>query len=90
VGGSVPKAPRPVAAVSIYSTWDLEKAKDTKPRFDEPLSAEMNWERVTYFLGRVVPVADECKVRMACHPCDPVAAPGLSRSRPGAGRSAGL
>lgn len=88
--GSVPKAPRPVAAVSIYSTWDLEKAKDTKPRFDEPLSAEMNWERVTYFLGRVVPVADECKVRMACHPCDPVAAPGLSRSRPGAGRSAGL
>lgn len=55
---------------SRYSTWDLEKADDS-PRYDEPLTAEQNWERITHYLERVVPVAEECKVRMACHPCDP-------------------
>ncbi|MGH8293883.1 MAG: mannonate dehydratase [Steroidobacteraceae bacterium] len=29
------------------------------------------WERIRYFLERVVPVANECKVRIACHPHDP-------------------
>ena len=61
---------------SVYSTWDLEKAKDREPRFETPVTAEMNWERVTYFLERVVPVATECKVRLACHPCDPWLPPG--------------
>ena len=61
---------------SIYSTWDLEEAKDREPRFDTPITAEINWERVTYFLECVIPVATECKVRMACHPCDPWLPPG--------------
>ena len=61
---------------SVYSTWDLEKAKDRGPRFEKPVTAEMNWERITYFLERVVPVAEECRVRMACHPCDPWLPPG--------------
>ena len=29
------------------------------------------WERITYFLERVIPVATEYKIRMACHPHDP-------------------
>ena len=61
---------------SRYSTWNLEKADDT-PRYDEPLTAEMSWERITHYLERVVPVAEECKVRMACHPCDPWLPPGF-------------
>ena len=61
---------------SIYSTWDLEEAKDREPRFETPVTAEMNWERITYFLERVIPVATECKVRLACHPCDPWLPPG--------------
>lgn len=32
------------------------------------------WERITYFLKRIIPVAKENDVRMACHPSDP---PGL-------------
>jgi mannonate dehydratase len=32
------------------------------------------WERITYFLERIIPVAQENDVRMACHPYDP---PGL-------------
>ena len=32
---------------------------------------EAFWERITYFLDRVIPVANEYKIRMACHPHDP-------------------
>jgi mannonate dehydratase len=34
------------------------------------------WERITYFLERVVPVAEASKVRLACHPHDPLTPPG--------------
>ena len=61
---------------SRYSTWDLEKSNRDEPRFDEPVTAEINWQRITYFLERVIPVATECKIRMACHPCDPWLPPG--------------
>ncbi len=61
---------------SSYSTWDLSKADADTPRYDRPVTAEENWERVTFFLERVIPVATECKVRMACHPCDPWLPPG--------------
>ena len=61
---------------SIYSTWDLEKADADTPRYDKPVTAEENWRRITYFLERVIPVATECKIRMACHPCDPWLPPG--------------
>ena len=54
-----------------YSTWDLSKADAETQRWEEPVSAEQNWERVTFFLERVIPVAEASKVRMACHPCDP-------------------
>lgn len=59
-----------------YSTWDLSKADADAPRYDEPVTAEQNWENITFFLERVIPVATECKVRMACHPCDPWLPPG--------------
>jgi mannonate dehydratase len=55
-----------------YSTFVYSKAKQD-PALTEagPVSADMAWERITYFLKRVIPVADEHKVRMACHPHDP-------------------
>jgi len=59
-----------------YSTWDLSKADVDTPRYDKPVTAEHNWERITFFLQRVIPVATECKIRMACHPCDPWLPPG--------------
>jgi mannonate dehydratase len=34
------------------------------------------WERIDYFLERVVPVAEQYKVRLACHPQDPGTPPG--------------
>ncbi len=35
------------------------------------MDADASWERITYFLERVIPVAEEYKIRMACHPHDP-------------------
>ena len=32
---------------------------------------DMYWERIQYFLERIVPVANENRVRIACHPNDP-------------------
>jgi mannonate dehydratase len=55
-----------------YSAFVYDQARqDGPPRESGPVSAEMMWERITYFLQRVVPVAQECKVRLCCHPHDP-------------------
>jgi mannonate dehydratase len=55
-----------------YSTFDYEKARQEPPLTEAGrVSADMSWERITYFLKRVVPVAEEYKVKMACHPHDP-------------------
>ena len=35
------------------------------------VEANTMWERIDYFLERVVPVAEEYRIRMACHPHDP-------------------
>jgi mannonate dehydratase len=57
---------------SHYSTWRLRDAKEDPPLTAAGLvPAETAWERITYFLERVVPVAAEHKVRLACHPHDP-------------------
>lgn len=59
-----------------YSTW---RFKDSHPA--TPLTragrvdADTYWERVTYFLDRIIPVATEYKVRMALHPNDPYVPP---------------
>jgi mannonate dehydratase len=49
------------------------------------VEADAFWERITYFLDRVVPVANETKVRIACHPHDPRGSRRkATRRRPGA------
>lgn len=40
------------------------------------VSEEEYWERLDYFLERVVPVATEQRVQLACHPHDPRTPPG--------------
>ncbi len=57
---------------SRYSTFVYEKAKQQPPLTEAgPVDADTYWERIAYFLDRVIPVAEEYKVRMACHPHDP-------------------
>ena len=57
---------------ATYSTWSLKNAHPDPPMTKAGrVTADMAWERITYFLERVLPVAQEYKVKMACHPQDP-------------------
>ena len=57
---------------SSYSTWRLKDAKPDPPVTRAgTVNAEQAWERITYFLDKVIPVANEFKIRAACHPHDP-------------------
>jgi mannonate dehydratase len=55
--------------------WD-EVAQDEAPGVWGEVSADAYWERIDYFLERVVPVAEEYGVKLACHPHDPYTPPG--------------
>jgi mannonate dehydratase len=55
-----------------YSAWRLADAHPAAPLTRAGrVTADAFWERITYFLDRVIPVAEEYKIRMACHPHDP-------------------
>ena len=58
---------------TTYSSFDYEKTAKTEEKLTDAgrVGADEMWERITYFLERVVPVATEHKVRLACHPNDP-------------------
>lgn len=57
---------------SRYSTWERSKAKAEPERTRAGVvNADMAWERITYFLDRVIPVCNEYKIRACCHPHDP-------------------
>lgn len=55
-----------------YSAWRLRDARPAA-RLTRAgrVDADAAWERITYFLERVIPVAEQYKIRMACHPHDP-------------------
>ena len=50
--------------------WD-EVDRNERPGIWGDVSADEYWERTDYFLERVVPVAEEYGVKLACHPHDP-------------------
>jgi mannonate dehydratase len=55
-----------------YSQWRLAEAHRKTPlTIAGHVDADMFWERITYFLDRLIPIANEYKIRMACHPQDP-------------------
>jgi mannonate dehydratase len=57
---------------ALYHQWKLSEAHPETPLTRAGLvSTDAFWERITYFLDRVIPVANEYKIRMACHPQDP-------------------
>jgi mannonate dehydratase len=54
-----------------YSTFKYDKLPAAPDAIPGGVPADLYWERITYFLDRVVPVAAETKVKIACHPHDP-------------------
>jgi mannonate dehydratase len=58
---------------TVYNKWNYEEAAAKNPPLTRAgvVNADAFWERIDYFLSHVVPVANEYKVRIACHPQDP-------------------
>jgi mannonate dehydratase len=70
--GVLRTAPTPGRGGTRYSTWRLAEAREEPPLTRAGVvTADQAWERITYFLERLVPVAEEFRVRLACHPHDP-------------------
>ena len=70
--GVVRTTPTPGRGGARYSTFVYDEAKQEPPLTEAGrVDADLYWERIAYFLTRVIPVAAEHKVRMCCHPQDP-------------------
>jgi len=63
-------------ADTSYSHFKLADAKADPPLTRAGhVTADAYWERITYFLERVIPVANEYRIKMACHPNDSMTPP---------------
>jgi len=51
--------------------WNMTYDPDAEPGEIGPVSDNELWERLGVFLDEIVPVAEECGVRLAAHPDDP-------------------
>src|SRR3954464_1482202 len=58
---------------TVYNKWSFAEAQAKNPPLTKAGVVNENafWDRIEYFLSHVVPVANENKVRIACHPNDP-------------------
>lgn len=58
---------------TVYNRWNYQEAAAKNPPLTRAgiVNADAFWERIDYFLSHVVPVANQYKVRIACHPQDP-------------------
>jgi mannonate dehydratase len=56
---------------ATYRQWKLSDAQDAPVTAAGNVSTDQSWELIDYFLARVVPVAEEYKIRLALHPEDP-------------------
>src|SRR3954463_7882445 len=58
---------------TVYNKWNFAEAQAKNPPLTKAGVVNENafWDRIEYFLSHVVPVANENKVRIACHPNDP-------------------
>ena len=58
---------------SQFSSFEFSKYDNEEPHKGGQLSRDEVYSRIAYFLERVIPVAEEYKVQMACHLPDPPA-----------------
>lgn len=70
-----PDEPGRGGSMNASFRWDKTN-QQAEPGLAGVLSEDENWERIDYFLERVVPVAESNRVRLACHPHDPYTPPG--------------
>ena len=58
---------------SSYSTFDFSKYDNETLSEAGEVSREEAFDRIAYFLERIIPVAEANRIQMACHPNDPPA-----------------
>jgi mannonate dehydratase len=57
---------------AILSSFEYDDLDQSLPAFPGgPVDADTEWERIDYWLARAVPVAEEYRIQLACHPQDP-------------------
>ena len=61
---------------ALHTAFDLDRFQLPRSRAGE-VTAEQAWERISYFVQRVIPKAEEAGVRVAIHPHDPAVPKGI-------------
>lgn len=71
----------PTRGGAAVTSYDHSLMKDAPLTVAGIVSEERLWENLRYFLERIIPVAEEAKVKIALHPDDPPISPirGISR-----------
>lgn len=71
----------PTRGGALVTGYDHTLMQDAPLTEAGVVTEEQLWERLEYFLKQVVPVAEEAKVRLSLHPCDPPLSPirGIAR-----------
>ena len=74
---------------ATLSTFEFDKLDQSLGEFEGGAADEDTmWERIDYWLQKVIPVAEEYKVQMACHPSDPGI--GMDKTYRGVARPLGM
>jgi mannonate dehydratase len=62
---------------STYRTFNASQLDpNAPPTIAGTVTADMFWERIDYFVKRVIPVCNQYRIQAACHPQDPGTPPG--------------
>ena len=57
---------------ATVSTFEWDKLDHSLPEYEDgPADEDEMWQRIDHWLQEIIPVAEEYKVQMACHPSDP-------------------
>ncbi len=71
----------PTRGGALTSRFDYDQVENAPVTTAGPVSVQQLWENFEYFLKKIVPVAEEYRVRLALHPDDPPLSPlrGMAR-----------
>src|SRR5438067_5360850 len=60
---------------SVVTSFDSQLVQNAPPTELGPIGEDELWQNLAYFLRKVLPVAEQWKVRLAMHPDDPPLSP---------------
>ncbi len=73
---------KPTRGGALVTAFDYELVKDAPLTEHGVITEDQIWDNWTYFIKKVIPVAEEAKVRLALHPDDPPVSPIRGIGRP--------